>query len=67
MANLEADKYIEELKEAFTEGYMSSMRENDMQASFNVFVKMKIEKRKQQEQNEKKLFSRCAMSPCYQK
>ena len=54
MAQLEADKYLEELKEAFTEGYMASMRENELDASFDIFVKIKIERRKQQEQNEKK-------------
>jgi hypothetical protein len=53
MATLEADKYLEELKEAFTDGYMASMNEIDIQVAFDLFVATKIEKRKQQEQIEK--------------
>ena len=57
MAQFEADEYLKELKEAFVEGFLAGSRKLDCDTSFEVFVKMKIEKRLFKEQRNDKVQS----------
>ena len=51
MAQLEADKYFEEIKEAFEEGHRAATRHLNVKVSFEVFIKTKIEQRLQNEKS----------------